>query len=81
MPSLLSYSDITNTNDLMSKLDLKDFNRIVVLMQKTVEGVISNFNMDRLQTTGTTCKGIWSLVYMVTCHSRIVQAIIMEQTQ
>ena len=53
---LFTYREITNIEDLMSKLDLKDFNNLIVLMQKTVEGVISNFKMDKLQTTGATCK-------------------------
>jgi hypothetical protein len=62
--SFICGRELTNTNDLMSKLDLKDFNNLIVLMQKTVEGAISSFKMDRLQTTGTTCENAQNPVWV-----------------
>ena len=52
------YREITNSEFLITKLDSKDFDRMVVLIQKTMEGVLHNFDMNQLHTSGVACEKI-----------------------
>lgn len=50
------FSDVTNADSITSSLETKDLNKIIVLIQKAVEGVLHNYHMSLLQTSGLSCE-------------------------
>ena len=52
----LFLSEIANVDDLMKMVPIQEFNKLLVSMQKIIEGVLHNRDMNWILTSGTSCK-------------------------
>ncbi len=57
-----------NVEDLFDKLEMSDFKQLLMLINGSVETILSMNNMSKFTGTGTTCKSVSQPLVLLCIH-------------